>query len=44
MEFAQKEVQLIADVVASLDAEVVQELSDAQLAIIGGGSGEVTPF
>ena len=44
MEFAQKEVQVIADVVASLDAEVVQELSDAQLALIGGGSGEVTPY
>ena len=44
MEYAQKEIQVIADVVATFDAEVVQELSEAQLALIGGGSGEITPY
>ena len=44
MEYAQKEMQVIADAVATQDSQAVQELSDAQLVLVGGGFGEITPY
>jgi hypothetical protein len=44
MEHAQTEMKVVAEVIADANAEGVRELIDLQLAMVGGGSGEITPY
>ena len=43
MEYAQNEIQVVADATLTADANAVKELTELELALIGGGSGEVVP-
>jgi hypothetical protein len=44
MEFTKIEVALIEATISETSDGQLQELNDLQLALIGGGSGEVTPY
>jgi len=44
MEHAQNEIKAVAEVIADVDSQPIHELADAQLALIGGGVGEISPY
>jgi len=44
MEHAQTELQVVAEVLADVEDAQLRELNDVQLALVGGGVGEITPF
>jgi len=44
MEHTQTELQVVAKVLANIEDEKLRQLNDVQLALVGGGVGEITPF
>jgi hypothetical protein len=44
MEHAQNEINAVAEAIADIDSQLIHELTDAQLALIGGGVGEISPY
>jgi hypothetical protein len=44
MEYAQTEMKVVAEVIADAGADSARELIDLELALVGGGSGEITPY
>ena len=44
MEFNKMELEAVKETIEQPTTQMIVELADLQLAVIGGGSGEVTPY